>query len=185
VPGLPPIAASPADRAREALLDDWTRSNAEIAIAVRSTPQIVKNARAELTSYGLLPPSPYPQRHFPRHKALPPPPRVLQQGACVGVDPSPWTDPATPSEKILAACICGGCHVLLICREWSLSLPEADLATWGGWGASDRARERLRRAGRPLPIGMTSQGKNAARDARRRAAAAQAQAQATQEGQTA
>jgi hypothetical protein len=55
------IAASPADRAREALLDDATRSNAEIAFAVRSTPQIVKAARAELASYGLLPATPYPR----------------------------------------------------------------------------------------------------------------------------
>jgi Transcription factor WhiB len=172
------IAASPADRAREALLDDATRSNAEIAFAVRSTPQIVKAARAELASYGLLPATPYPQRRFPGHKALPRPPEALMEGACVGHPrPEAWTDPATPADQITAALTCAGCHVLHQCREWSLSLPTSDLATYGGWGASDRERERLRRAGRPLPARLTSQGKNAARDARRHPPAQQQEAE--------
>jgi hypothetical protein len=171
------IAASPADRAREALLDDHTRSNAAIALAVRSTPAIVRAARKQLADYGVLPVSPHPQRRPPRLKPLPRPPRELMQGACVGLDPRPWTDPQAPADAILAAVTCAGCAVMLTCREWSLSLPGDDLATWGGWGASDRERERLRRAGRPLPPRLTTAGKNAAR-ARRTAAAAQRQQEA-------
>ena len=168
-----PWSPSPADRARQGLLDDPGLSNKEIALRYRTLPSIVKAARAELTGYGLLPASPYPQRHFPRHKALPPPPRELTQGACVGLDPAPWTDPATPADAITAALTCAGCHVAGACWEWSLSLPDADRSTYAGRGASDRERERLRRAGKPTPLRLTTAGKNAARD-RRRATARQA-----------
>jgi hypothetical protein len=175
------IAASPADRAREALLDDPARSNREIALAARSTPQIVTRARKQLADLGLIPPGPHPQRRFPAHKALPRPPAALMQGACVGHPrPEAWTDPRSPADRILAAVTCAGCHLLLPCREWSLHLPGDDLAIYGGWGASDRERERIRRSGGPLPARLTTAGKNAARD-RRAATARQQQEQQQQQ----
>jgi hypothetical protein len=172
---VPPtyLGPSPADRARAALIDDASRSNREIALAVRSTPAIVKRARIRLTALGVLPPSPVPQRHFPAHKALPRPPRDLMEGACVGSPhPDAWAAGADPADAILAAITCAGCHVLLACREWSLHLPQSDLAIYGGWGAPDRERERRARAGRPIPFSATTAGKNAARQRRRAQAAA-------------
>ena len=176
---LPPdhIAPSPADRAREALLDDHTRSNKAIALAVRSTPQIVAAARRQLTGLGVLPASPYPRRRFPALKAMPRPPWELTTGSCVGhPHPELWTDPATPADRELARQICAfACPVLVTCREWALaSLPAGDLAIYGGTTAGDRERIRAQRAGRPIPLRLTSEGKNAARDRRRRAAAAAA-----------
>ena len=121
----------------------------------------------------ITPPSPVPQRHFPAHKALPRPPRDLMEGACVGSPhPDAWAAGADPADAILAAITCAGCHVLLACREWSLHLPQSDLAIYGGWGAPDRERERRARAGRPIPFSATTAGKNAARQRRRAQAAA-------------
>jgi hypothetical protein len=116
----------------------------------------------------VLPASPYPQRHFPRHKGMPHAPRELAEGACVGSPHADaWAAGASAQDAILAACVCAGCHVLASCREWSLHLPVDDRAVYGGWGAPDREAERRRRAGRPLPFSQTSAGKNAARDRRR------------------
>jgi hypothetical protein len=169
------IAASPADRARAALLDDPERSNREIALAVRSTPAIVGRCRRQLAGLGLLPASPYPRRSFPAHKALPRPPRILAEGACLGHDPDAWAEPGHPDRE-LARTICRtACHVRAACLEWSLSLPQDDLAIYAGLTAADRIRINRERAARPLPFSATTAGKNAAR-ARRRAAAAQAEA---------
>jgi hypothetical protein len=167
------IAASPADRAREALLDDPARSNAEIALAVRSMPAQVRAVRKALADYGLLPATPWPRRAPPRLKALPAAPRVLAEGACVGhARPDLWTS-SDPAEREFARSVCLlACHVAAACFEWSLSLPVDDRAIYGAGTADDRERVRRERAGRPLAFGKTTRGRNAARDCRRAAAAA-------------
>ena len=165
------VPASPADRAREALLDDATRSNKQIALAVRSTPAIVARCRKQLTDLGVLPAAPYPRRRFPAHKSLPPEPRSLTEGACLDHPRSDaWTS-SDPDDRAFARNVCRwACHVQAECFEFSLSLPVDDRAIWGGGGASDRERERSRRRPGPLPMRLTSRGKNAARDRRRVAA---------------
>jgi hypothetical protein len=165
----------PADRARLTWLDDHTLSSREVALRARCSPATAASVRRELEDYGVLAPQRVPEPRFPRYRGLPPAPRALAEGACVGHERADaWTS-AEPADRILAAVTCAGCHVLAACREWSLSLPDADQATYAGWGASDRERERLRRAGRPLPARLTSAGKNAARQRRRAAQAARAQ----------
>jgi hypothetical protein len=158
------------------LLDDPERSNAEIALAMRTSPAIVGRARRHLEDLGVLAPQRVPEPRFPSYKGLPPAPRELAEGACVGHErPDAWTS-AEPADRILAALVCAGCHVITACREWSLSLPVEDLATYAGWGASDRERERIARRGHAVPARLTSAGKNAARQ-RRRAEAARRRAE--------
>jgi Transcription factor WhiB len=164
------IAPSPADRARAALIDDPSRSSAEIALAVRSTPRIVTSARAQLASLGLIPASPFPRRAPPRLRAFPRPPRDLMQGSCVGhPDPGLWTDPATPADRELARHICRfACPVTASCFEWAIAaLPVDDRAIYAATTAGDRERIRAERAGRPVPLRLTTAGKNAARQRRR------------------
>ena len=97
--------------------------------------------------------------------------------ACVGHShPEWWTDPATPEAREAAKNICRWvCHVQEACVEWSLSLPDADTAVWGGTSQADRRRLRAVRAGRPVPIYLGQASRNAART-RRRAAAREAAA---------
>ena len=176
---LPPDrwSPSPGDRARLELLDDATRSNTEIAVACRSTRQQVAAVRRQLCDLGVLvPPGPRPAP-FPAFKALPRPPSSLMQGACVGhAEPDLWTS-LNNLDRERAKAICAGCHVAQACLEWSLSLPESDLALYAGTTSSERFRIRARRRPGPMPRHATTAGKNAART-RRRAAAAQ---QATQD----
>lgn len=163
---------SPADRARAGLLDDATRSNREIALAVRTTPRIVQAARHQLTSVGVLPPSPFPRHRPPRFKELPRQP-WLAEGACVGRLPSLHTSD-DPADRAEAVRVCEqDCPVLIQCQTWSLSLPQSDLAIYGGLNASGRARMRLARLGRPVPLRMTAAGQNAARQRRRHPPAAE------------
>ena len=165
------------------LLDDWTGSNREIALAMRTTPAIVKAARYQLVSLGVIPPSRYTRPPPPRFKELPRAPAELAQGACVGhPHPEWWADPATPEDRAAAKHICRfACHVQEACVEFSLSLPERDTAIWGGTTAADRVRLRAVRAGRPAPVYLTAQRRNAARARRRAAARQQATATATQQ----
>jgi hypothetical protein len=172
---LPPDrwSPSPGDRARLELLDDATRSNAEIALACRSTRQQVAAVRRQLQDLGVLvPPGPRPAR-FPAFKALPRPPAALMQGACVGhAEPDLWTS-LDPCDRRRAIEICAGCHVASQCLEWSLTLPESDLGLYAGTTSSERFRIRARRRPGPLPRHATTAGKNASRTRRRAAAAAQ------------
>jgi hypothetical protein len=171
---------SPGDRARLELLDDATRSNAEIAVACRSTRQQVAAVRRGLYDLGvLIPPGPKPQR-FPAFKALPRPPASLMQGACVGhAEPDLWTS-ANLRDREEAKAVCAGCHVAPQCLEWALTLPESDLAMYAGTTSSERFRIRARRRPGSMPYRATTAGKNAARQ-RRRAAAAQAAQQAARQ----
>jgi hypothetical protein len=139
------IAASPADRARAALLDDWTRSNREIALAVRSTTAQVASVRRALTGYGVLPVTTPQRRAFPSPAPLPRSPRSLQTGSCVGHPrPDLWISPASPAEREEAKHICRFCcPVTLTCRDWALkAVPAADTAIYGGCTAPERARLR-------------------------------------------
>jgi hypothetical protein len=158
------------------LLDDPTRSNAEIAVACRSTRQQVAAVRRQLCDLGvLIPPGPRPAR-FPAFKALPQPPASLMQGACVGhAEPDLWTS-TNLRDREEAKAVCAGCHVAAACLEWALALPESDLGLYAGTTSSERFRIRARRRPGPMPRHATTAGKNAARQ-RRRAAAAQQDAQ--------
>jgi hypothetical protein len=168
------VAASPSDRAREALVDDATRSNREIAIAVRCQPVVVARCRSQLTDLGVLPPGPYERRGFPVLKALPRPPRILQEGACVGRDPAPWTEPDHPDREEARSVCRTACHVAEACLSWSLSLPQSDRGIYAGTTSTERERLKREHDGQPVPVWLTSAAKNAARDHRRRAAAAAA-----------
>jgi WhiB family redox-sensing transcriptional regulator len=162
------LSPGPCDRARIVLLDDPTFTDAEVALRARCTRGQAARVRKQLTGYGILPASNWPRPAFPHFRGIGHQPRALRLGSCVGHGrPELWTGPATPADCELARRICGGCPVLDTCREWSLGLPQDDLALWGGWTASDRNRERLRRRGQPIPAHMTSAGKNAARQRRR------------------
>jgi hypothetical protein len=153
-----------------------------VALLARCTRAQAATVRRALRDRGVLPPAPIPRRRFP---ALKPAPRQpwLAEGACVGLDPTPWTDPQTPAEREYARHLCrDACPVVLACREWALtSLPDSDHAIYGGCTHGDRERIRAARQNRPIPFSRTTAGKNAARDRRRRAAAQRAATQARRE----
>ena len=170
---------SPSDRCRMILCDDWTLSNAEVSLRARSTPRQASAVRYELVCAGAIPPSrDVQQRKFPRHRALPHAPQALTQGACVGhPHPEWWTDPATPDDREMAKNICRwACGVTGLCVTWSLSLPVDDLAIYGATSADDRKRLRAVRDGKPTPLHLTQERRNAARNRRRAAAREQATA---------
>jgi hypothetical protein len=155
-PAGPDGPSSAADRARLGLVDDCTRSNAEIALAVQATPEQVASARRALISYGVIPPLREPRRAFPQHAPLPRSPRVLAEGACVGVIPSPWVSD-DPAERTHARLICiTQCHVASACLSWALrAVPVGDTAIYGGTTASER--RVLRTAyGLQRPNGVTA-----------------------------
>jgi hypothetical protein len=82
---------------------------------------------------------------------LPPMPEELADGALCARHPEPdlWTS-RLPSDRARAQLICQRCPVKALCAAWSLSLPAADTAVWGGMGASQRvARKRQRAAASP------------------------------------
>jgi hypothetical protein len=139
------IAPSPADRARAALLDDHTRSNAAIALACRSTPAQVASVRRALTGYGVLPVTAPARRAFPSPAPLPRQP-WLAEGSCVGVIPSPWTSP-DPADRTRARLICiTECHVAAACLDWALrAVPTSDSAIYAGTGPSERRLLRAQR----------------------------------------
>lgn len=172
-PGGRPV--TPGDRVRAVLLDDYTLTNAEVALRARSTRAQVKAARYQLVCAGLIPPSRVTAPQPPRFRDLPRSPPELAQGACVGhPDADAWTS-SDPARREFASSICRwACPVQELCVEWSLSLPVRDSAVYGGTSARDRARLRAQRAGRPVPLRLTRAGHNAqsaASHRRRRAAA--------------
>jgi hypothetical protein len=167
-PNVPACQApdSPSARARGVLLDDYTLTNAEVALRARSTPRQVAVVRYALVSAGLIPPSRHVTPPPPRFKPLPHSPPDLTLGACVGHPrPDIWTDPQTPEDLALARHICRwACPVTALCLEWSLSLPGRDGAIYAATTATRREAIRAQRAGRPARL------HNAARTARRAAA---------------
>jgi hypothetical protein len=169
-PGPPPdhIAPSPADRCRLILLDDYTLTNAEVALRARVDRALVKRVRYQLVSVGALPPSRVVEKRGPVFKDLPRPPWMLTQGSCVagGHDPDLWHSDV-PAERERAKAICRGCPVIEPCTTWSLSLPSRDLAIYGGLSAADRERERAVRAGLPPPASLTAKARHAVRDRKR------------------
>src|SRR5262245_14806026 len=111
-----------------------TRSNAEIALAVQATPEQVASARRALVSFGVIPAQREPRRAFPQHVPLPRSPRILAEGACVGVIPSPWTSD-DPANRTRARLICMDCHVQAACLSWALrAVPTDDSAIYAGTG---------------------------------------------------
>jgi Transcription factor WhiB len=150
------IAASPADRARAALLDDHTLTNAEVALRARAAPAQVASVRRALASYGVIPPASPPRRSFPAHVPLPRSPRVLAEGACVGVVPSPWTSD-DPADRTRARLTCiTGCHVAAACLSWALrAVPASDSAIYAGTGPSERRQLRAA-AGLQRPNAVTA-----------------------------
>src|SRR2546430_1372992 len=143
--GLGMIADGPADRARAALCDDATRSNAEIALAIGASVDQVGDVRRALAALGVVEPLREPRRAFPQHVPLPRAPRSLQEGSCVGHPNARWWVSDDPAERELARRICDGCHVKAACRDWALrAVPASDTAIYAGTTAA--ARRRLRRA---------------------------------------
>jgi hypothetical protein len=170
-PGYPPdhVALSPADRCRLILLDDYTLANAEVALRARVSRDLVKRVRYHLVSAGAIPPSRVSAGRFPSLAAMPRPPRVLAEGACVGHPDAGAFTSDDPQDRERAVAICHGCHVITSCLTWSLSLPTRDTAIYAGLTARQRARERYQRAGLPLPAYLTPEHDRARRRAARRA----------------
>jgi hypothetical protein len=74
---------------------------------------------------------------------LPRSPRILGEGACVGIIPSPWTSD-DPQDRAHAQIVCiTQCHVIDACLRWALrAVPTSDSAIYGGTGPSERRRLR-------------------------------------------
>jgi hypothetical protein len=132
-------AATPQDRIRLILLDDHTLSNREAARLADATPEQVQNVRYALTSHGLIPVQRVVTARFPQHAPLPRSPRILGEGACVGIIPSPWTSD-DPQDRAHAQIVCiTQCHVASACLAWALrAVPVSDTAIYGGTTASER-----------------------------------------------
>jgi hypothetical protein len=139
-------AATPQDRIRLILLDDHTLSNAEVARLADATTAQVQNVRYSLTNHGLLPVQRVVSARFPQHAPLPRSPRILAEGACVGVIPSPWTSD-DPQARAHAQIVCiTQCHVIDACLSWALrAVPVGDTAIYGGTTASERRKLRAER----------------------------------------
>jgi hypothetical protein len=155
-PGGEALSPSPADRARAALLDDPSRSNAEIAISIRVRPQTVQGVRRSLEDLGVIAVSRVARRNPPEHVPTARQPRVLMQGTCVGhAQPGLWTSDDA-GERNVAVTICTACHVQRECLAWALAnLPAHDQAIWAGTNASQRTRMRRERGlGVPGPRGQ-------------------------------
>ena len=174
------LSPMPADRARLGLLDDPERSDAEISIWAECSPAQVRVVRRGLVDLGVIAPRRVPEPRFPRYRGMPPSPRRLAEGSCVGhAQPDLWAS-EDARDRDEAKRICAGCHVADACLEWAMHLPQYDLGIYGGLTASERIRLGREREGRPLAPGQTTAGKNAAR-ARRRAAAREAEAEAARQ----
>lgn len=142
------IAASPADRCREAYASDPSLSPAECALVARASRATAASVRRALVSYGVLEPAREPPARFPSPVPVPRSPRVLAEGSCVGVIPSPWVSDL-PADRTRARLICiTQCHVAAACLDWALrAVPTSDSAIYAGTGPSER---RLLRAQRNL-----------------------------------
>jgi Transcription factor WhiB len=154
------------------LLDDYTLTNAEVALRARVDRGLPRRVRYELVSLGAIPPSRIVAKRGPAFKPLPRPPWALTMGSCAGHErPGLWTSDV-PAERAEAIEVCSGCPVQQACLGWSLSLPSRDTAIYAGTTATQRARLRYLRAGQPEPGWMSAASRHARRDARRAAARA-------------
>jgi Transcription factor WhiB len=140
------IALSPADRCRLAWADDSSLTSAEVALRAGCTPAQAADVRRRLANLGVLPPLREPRRAFPQHVPLPRAPRILAEGACVGVLPSPWTSD-DPAQRAHARIVCiTECHVADACLAWALrAVPAGDPAIYAGTGPSERRALRAER----------------------------------------
>jgi Transcription factor WhiB len=137
--GQPLDGATPADRCRLVLLDDASLSNAEVARLADAKPAQAGDVRRRLTGLGVLAPQRVVTARFPQHAPLPRSPRILAEGACVGVMPSPWVSD-DPAQRTHARVICiTQCHVAGACLAWALrAVPVDDSAIYAGTGPSER-----------------------------------------------
>jgi hypothetical protein len=140
------LSPSPADRCRLAWAADADASTAEIALRARATVAQAGDVRRALEDYGVLAPRRESRRAFPQHVPLPRAPRILAEGRCVGVVPSPWTSD-DPGERAHARIVCmTECHVAAACLDWALrAIPSDDSAIYAGTGPSERRRLRAER----------------------------------------
>jgi Transcription factor WhiB len=144
--GQPLDGTTPQDRCRLVLLDDATLPNREVAVLASATPAQAADVRRRLVGLGVLAPQRVITRRFPQHVPLPLSPRILAEGACVGVIPSPWTSD-DPRERTHARLICiTQCHVAPACLSWALrAVPVDDSAIYAGTGPSERRALRAER----------------------------------------
>jgi hypothetical protein len=152
--GQPLDGTTPADRCRLILADDHTLSNAEVARLADATPAQAGDVRRRLTGLGVLPVQRVLTARFPQHSPMPRSPRILAEGACVGVLPSPWTSD-DPQDRAHAQIVCiTQCHIIDPCLSWALrAVPVSDTAIYGGTTASERRRLRAERGlRRPNPV---------------------------------
>jgi hypothetical protein len=166
----------PGDVARWLLADDPSLSNAQVSLMSGGlTRDQVKRIRYQMVCTGTIPPSRDTVPQPVRFREIPPAPPELMQGSCVGhPDADAWTS-GDPARREFARSVCSGCHVQALCLTWSLSLPTSTAGIFGGTSRDDRKRLRAARAGKPVPLWLTADGKNAAQQ-RRRAARREAQA---------
>jgi hypothetical protein len=134
-----------ADLCRAALLDDSTRSNAEIASAEGVDTAQVADVRRRLEGLGVLAPQRVPAARFPQHVPMPRAPRSLMQGACVG-HPGGWWVSDDLADRQAARQVCTGCQVLADCLDWALrAIPGDDTTIYAGTGPAQRRRLRAKR----------------------------------------
>jgi hypothetical protein len=106
-PGFPPdhVAPSPADRCRAILLDDYTLTNAEVALRARVDRDLPRRVRYELVCAGAIPPSRVVEKRGPVFRPLPRPSWALTMGSCAGhPEPDLWHSDL-PAERERAKAI--------------------------------------------------------------------------------
>jgi hypothetical protein len=138
--------ATPQDRCRLIFADDSSLTNREVAALAHATLAQAADVRRRLEDRGVLPPQRISPRRFPQHAPLPRSPRILAQGSCVGVLPSPWTSD-DPQDRAHAQIVCTvDCPVASACLSWALrAVPVSDTAIYGGTTASERRALRKQR----------------------------------------
>jgi Transcription factor WhiB len=115
--------------ARAALIDDPTRTNAEIALAEGADVAQVGDVRRRLEGLGVIAPHRVPPARFPQHVPMPRQPWQLTEGACVGHPHAGWWTSDVPAERESARLICATCHVADACLAWALdAIPGDDSA---------------------------------------------------------
>lgn len=139
------LQLSPAERAREELLEDPHRLNTEIARAADCHKVTVGRARRQLEEAGLIPVRGRARPPVWHVTCLPMMPEALAEGLCTRhPEPDLWSS-REPSDRAAALRVCRACPVQALCAIWSLSLPASDTTILGGLtpGRRRAIRQRL------------------------------------------
>jgi hypothetical protein len=136
------------ERARAELLRDPARTNQAIAELVGASRGTVARARQQLASAGLILGRTGHRVPTPAIPQLPSRPALDGALCATAPDPSLWAS-SHHADRQAAIAVCLACPVRAECASWSLSLPRADTAIYGGMTTTERiaARHQLAEAG--------------------------------------